>query len=110
MKLEIIENQISYSITYAKLTAVFSFIIGIVIFSIYNFNPNIPYIVGIGLCFLFFAFIINSLVLMRLIYYWTKYWERRSKLRKLILIICINIPIAVLITYLSYKVFISNMD
>lgn len=110
MKLEIIENQVSYSITYAKLTAVFSFVVGIIIFLIYNYNPNVPYIVGIGLCFLFFAFIINSLVLLRLIYYWTKYRERRSELRKLILIISINIPIAVIITYLSYKVFMNNLD
>jgi hypothetical protein len=103
-------KQMSYSISYAKTIAVVSLIIGLTIFAIYYFFPNAPLILEFGLMYLFFVTIINLALVLRLLYYWRKQPDTRKKISKLILLVIINIPIAIVITSLAFKTFVNNMD
>lgn len=84
----------------SRIVALFSFVIGSIILILYYLTEN--YILfNIGLFYVFFAFVVNSIFLIRLI---TKLFSNEFDKKQLwisIGIMVLNIPIAILYTFLT---------
>ncbi len=80
-------------IKYAKNSALFSFLIGTLIFFAFLLF-RIEFIALFAILFVLLASVINGLILLQLFYLWFIKVNDRNELRKVILIVLINIPIA----------------
>ncbi|TRX36015.1 hypothetical protein FNW52_08295 [Flavobacterium sp. ZT3R18] len=88
-----------YKWAFSNELAIGSFAIGTLLLLAYKAIPNKNMIFMIGLCYVFFAIVINSIMLLYLIFLCIILPDERENLAlKIILLLC-NIPVATLYLY-----------
>lgn len=87
-----------------KTTAILSFIIGTVLFLIYLNNKDAGLIIQIGFVFIISAIIINSILLIIILFYAFKSYPYNYQLLNTAAIMLINIPITSIYIYVLFEI------
>ena len=91
------------SISFSTYLAIASFAIGTLLLALHKLFPTEDYIVVIGLFYVVFATILNSIAFVNLLYQFIEIKREREAIAIRILILLTNIPIAVFYFFIVIK-------
>jgi hypothetical protein len=97
-----------YLINTSKTIAIFSFLIGTIIFVLHFYFIGTTTIISTGIIFIIVAFMVNSISLLALIFVLLGNSDYRIELFKTCEIVLLNVPIAVLYSYILISVELST--
>ncbi|WNM18547.1 hypothetical protein [Flavobacterium capsici] len=91
-------------VSFSTYLAIGSFIIGTILFILHQIFPNEDYIFIIGFFYVLFAILLNSLVLLNLLYQFIINEAERETIAIRMLILLANIPITLLYFFIVIKI------